>query len=165
MIGARSLASSLRDPGSRASWCLYLWLPDGSICIHPRRTPKKLKFWKFCAIRGTGCIDTDRAAFLGSGGRAAWALFHGQRCCHCVAVGYLAPELQASALWALPPGQGVKCVLSTTGFHWMLLVTRGEMAACQSQLVDKKLIYTSRIVLYDQLTKYDWVSKYWVKRI
>lgn len=106
-----------------------------------------------------------QSCILGSGGCAAWALFHCQRCCHCVAVGYLAPELQASALGALPPGQGVKCVLSTTGFHWMLLVTRGEMAACQSQLVDKNLIYTSRIVLYDQLTKYDWVSKYWVKRI
>lgn len=49
--------------------CLLLFWTfiDGSTCIHPQRTPKKLKFWKFCATRGTGCLDADRAAFPGLG--------------------------------------------------------------------------------------------------
>lgn len=57
-------------------------------------------------------------------------------------------ELQSS-LCGLLPGQMLTCVLSTTSFHWKLPVTGGEMAACQSPLVDTKLIYTFRIILYD----------------
>lgn len=41
---------------------------DGSTCIHPQRIPKKLKFWKFCAIQGTGCVDAGRVAVRGFGG-------------------------------------------------------------------------------------------------
>lgn len=58
-------------------------------------------------------------------------------------------EPQSSPLGSWPPWQVVKCVFSTTGFHWVLLVTGGEIEACQSQLVNIKLIYTFRIILYD----------------
>lgn len=123
---------------------------DGSTCIHPQRTPKKLKFWKFYAIQGTGCIDAARAAFLRFGDTECVPHSTRWHCCHCVAVSYLSVlEPQSSSLWSLPPSQVVKCVLSTTGFHWMLSVTGGEMAACQSQLVYIKLIYTFRIISYD----------------
>lgn len=57
-------------------------------------------------------------------------------------------ELQSS-LCSLPPWQVLTCVLSAASFHWKLPVTGGDMAACQRQLVDIKLIYTFRIILYD----------------
>lgn len=47
---------------------LLFWVyTDGSTCIHPQRTPKKQKFWKFFAIQGIGCIDRGEAAARGSG--------------------------------------------------------------------------------------------------
>lgn len=60
-----------------------------------------------------------------------------------------ASEPQSSPFRSLPPWQVVKCIFSTTGFHWMLSVTGDEIEACHSQLVDLKLIYTFRIILYD----------------
>lgn len=56
---------------------------------------------------------------------------------------------QSSPLGSWLPWQVVKCVFSTIGFHWMLSVTGGEIEACQSQLVDLKLVYIFRIILYD----------------
>lgn len=45
---------------------LLFWVYiDGSTCIHPQRTPKKQKFWKFFVIQGIGCIDRGEAAILG----------------------------------------------------------------------------------------------------
>lgn len=65
---------------------LFWTFIDGSTCIHPQRTPRKRKFWKFCAIRETGCIDAHGAAFLGRGGHRACAPSPGWQRCHCVAV-------------------------------------------------------------------------------
>jgi hypothetical protein len=87
---------------------------DGSTCIHPQKIPKKLKFWKFFAIPGTGCINVCRAAVLGFGGYRCLSLSLGQHCCHCVAVTYLVPcalVVQSSPLWAPPPQQMVECLV------------------------------------------------------
>lgn len=107
---------------------------DGSTCIHPQRTPKRQKFWKFFAIQGTGCIDGGEAAVLGLGDTERVLHSTGWHRRHSVAVSYLCFEPQSS-LWSLPPWRVVKCVLSTTGFCWMLSVMGGEVAACQSPLV------------------------------
>lgn len=63
-------------------------------------------------------------------------------------------ELQ-SPLRSLLLWQMLTCISSTTSFHWKLRVTGGDVAACQRQLVDIKLIYTFRIISYDSFTKYE----------
>lgn len=107
---------------------------DGSTCIHPQRTPKKQKFWKFFAIQGIGCIDRQ------SSRPGGW----GHRTCAPIPLAGTAATLWQVVTCVLHSGA---CLPGTIGFHWMLSATGEEVTT--SPLVDINLIYTLRIISYD----------------
>lgn len=65
-----------------------------------------------------------------------------------MAVNNLCPGAPVFAPWSASWADADMC-FKYHKFPLEAAVTGGEMAACQSPLVDTKLIYTFRIILYD----------------
>lgn len=70
--------------------------------------------------------------------------------CHCVAVSYLCLRAPVFSTWELASLAGGEMCFQHHRFPLdVISVTGDEIEACQSQLVDLKLVYIFRIILYD----------------
>lgn len=122
---------------------LFWTCVDGSTCIRPQRIPRRLKFWKYCAIQRTGYIDaTERCS------RAWWTLAWWSSCTAATVWQAILCALlsQPSPLWAAPLWQVVWDLFQAVEWDgndgWWCKTAR--FIGCKTHC-------TFRIIFYDQL--------------